>query len=259
MVTAGSGTISFQLWNSAGKPLRNWSTSRFSGAGTMKTNMRVYHHETGWAQLSGCASCPSCPSETFEVGQRKLLKSCDCLRCPRCPGEISNLYRAVSNDHQPLSHEVYKQNQNHPGHLGQVGQSTEMMMEKLSQENEIPGTGPGQKAGEKHSEAQRAGAIEGFSPSLVGLLLPLALVLREPLFQQNPDGFRPAVYPVAETKVIQSLNEFLISYEYYFGLLCGHSVLIPGSGEGCKRNIDKLSFISYITNISLHFILNRRF
>jgi hypothetical protein len=222
----------------------------------MKTNTRVEHHGTGWAQLSGCASCPGCPSEDFEVGQRNLLILCDCPGCPRCPSEISSLYGAVGATSSMHSYQIYKQTENYLGHLGHVGQLTEMMMEKLSQEQELSRTELGQKTGEKHSEAQRAGAIERTLPSLVGLFLPLALVLREPLLKQNPDGFRSAVYPIAKAEVIQPLNELLISHKYYFGLLCGHSVLIPRSGEGCKSYIDISIFIGYITNIS---VSDRRF
>ena len=158
-------------------------------------NKKEVHHGTGWAQLSGCASCPSCPSKGIEVGQRNMLISEDCLSCTRCPGEISTLYRAVAKDSPTLLQNNHTQTQNYLGHLGHVGQLTGMMMEKLPQGDEIPRTELGQETGEKHSEAQRAGAIEGVFPSLVGLFLPLALVLSEPLFQQNPDGFRSAVYP----------------------------------------------------------------
>ena len=131
-------------------------------------------------------------------------------------------------------------------------------MEKLSQEEELPRTKLGQKTREKHLEPpQRAGAIEEFLPSLVGLFLPLALVLSEPLFQQNPDGFRSAVYPAAEAEVIQPLNELLISHKDYFGFLSGHGAFIPRSVDGCKRDIDSSSFIGYITDISKLF-LDRR-
>ena len=108
-------------------------------------NKKEVHHGTGWAQLLGCASCPRCPSGICEVGQRKLLKSCDCLSCPRCPSEISTFYRAAGNISLVLSEEDYKQIEIYLGHLGHVGQVTEMMMEKLSQGKELPRTELGQK------------------------------------------------------------------------------------------------------------------
>lgn len=215
----------------------------------MKNKKRV-HHGTGWAQLSGCASCPGWPSGVCEVGQRNLLISCDCPSCPRCPSEISTLYRAVRKKRSTLLLEQLQQIQNYLGHLGHVGQLAEMMMEKLSQEEELHRTELGQKTNEECSEAQRAGAIEEVFPSLVGLFLPLALVLSEPLLQQDSYGFRSAVYPIAEAKVIQPLNEFLISNKDYFGLLGGHSLFISRSGEGCKSYIDSSSYIGYIYNIS---------
>ena len=108
-------------------------------------NKKEVHHGTGWAQLLGCASCPRCPSGICEVGQRKLLISCDCLSCPRCPSEISTFYRAAGNISLVLSEEDYKQIEIYLGHLGHVGQVTEMMMEKLSQGKELPRTELGQK------------------------------------------------------------------------------------------------------------------
>jgi hypothetical protein len=222
----------------------------------MKTNIWVEHHGTGLGQLGCCPSCPGCPSGTSEVGQRKLLKSCDCPSCPRCPSEISNCYRAVGKVLSLQSDKDYKQIEIYLGHLGHVGQLTEMMMEKLSQEQELPRTELGQRAVEKHLKAQGAGAFGGSFPSLVGLFLSLALVLSKPLLQQDSDGFRSAVYPIAEAIVIQPLNEFLISHEYYFGLISGHSVLIPRSGEGSKSYIDSSKLIGYIINIS---ISGRRF
>ena len=119
-------------------------------------NKKEVHHGTGWAQLECCASCPRWHSEVFEVGQRNMLKSCDCLSCPRCPGEISNSYKAVKNTVQSLSDGIYKPIENYLGHLGHVGQLPEMMMEKLSQGEELPRTELGQETGEKHLEAQPA-------------------------------------------------------------------------------------------------------
>jgi len=110
----------------------------------MKNKKRV-HDGTGWVQLQNCTSCPSCPSEVLEVGQGKLLISADCPSCPRCPGENSNLYRAVGNVRYLPSDKNYKQIQIYLGHLGHVGQITEMMMEKLSQEKELPRTELGQR------------------------------------------------------------------------------------------------------------------
>jgi hypothetical protein len=108
-------------------------------------NKKEVHHGTGWAQLSGCASCPSCPSEVIEVGQRKILISWDCPGCPWCPSEISNLYRAVRKTYTTHSHKDYKQTKNYLGHIGHVGQLTGMIMEKLSQEEELCGTELGQE------------------------------------------------------------------------------------------------------------------
>ena len=119
-------------------------------------NKKEVHHETGWAQLSGCASCPSWPSwpsEVLAVGQRKLLISCDCLSCPRCPGEISTLYGVVSKTGTLPSDENYKQTQVYLGHLGHVGQLTGMMMEKLSQEEELSRTELGQETYKRKGRA----------------------------------------------------------------------------------------------------------
>jgi hypothetical protein len=224
----------------------------------MKTNARVQPGGTGWGQL-GCPSCPSWHSESFQVGQRKLLKSCDCPSCPRCPSEISILYRAVGDGILPPCDKDYKQIEIYLGHLAHVGQVTGMIMEKLSQEGEISRTELGQKAGEKHSKAQGAGAVGGSFPSLVGLFLPLALVFSKPLLQQDSDSFRSAVDPIANAEVIQPLNELFISHEKDFRFISGHSVLIPRSGGGCKRDIDNNDYIGYMRYISMHITLDRRF
>jgi hypothetical protein len=206
-------------------------------------------------QLSGCVSCPRCPSGICEVGQRKLLISCDCLSCPRCPSEISTFYRTAGNNPPVLSEEDYKQIEIYLGHLGHVKQVTEMMMEKLSQGKELPRT----ELGQINSEAKEPGGVEGVLPSLVGLFLPLALVFSKPLLQQDSDSFRSAVDPIAKAEVIQPLNELFISHEKDFRFISGHSVLIPRSGGGCKRDIDNHNYIGYILYISIHFTSDRRF
>jgi len=215
-------------------------------------NKKEVHHETGWAQLSGCASCPSWPSwpsEVLAVGQRKLLISCDCLSCPRCPGEISILYGVVSKTGTLPSDENYKQTQVYLGHLGHVGQLTGMMMEKLSQEREIPRTELGQNTIQGKRRAAPPSACGNY---LGGCFFPVLSCCAR---ASSSKILIASDLEFTRLLNLKSSNLSMSSWsatKIIFGFSVGIVSLIPRSGEGCKRDIDRLRIIGYKPSIPLH-------